>query len=925
MIQCLFSLRKIFLFLCIYLSVNTLSAQNNYWQQQANFTIHVSLNDKENTLDAFETIEYINHSPDTLRFIWFHIWPNAYKNDRTAFSEQLLKERRTDFYFSKPDDKGYINQLDFKADGSNATIANDSNNIDVIKVLLPKALLPGSKTIITTPFKVKLPYNFSRGGHVGNDYQVAQWFPKPAVYDKTGWHPMPYLDQGEFYSEFGNFDVEITVPSSYIVAAAGILQDTATLREIKENGHHFIKGETKIWHYKQDSIHDFAWFASKDFTVKYDTARLASGKVVDVFSYYKPASTAWKESIAFAKSGLKDYSKWIGDYPYTVASMVQGSKNENSGGMEYPTITLITTQDSGQELDATIVHEIGHNWFYGALATNERMHPWMDEGINTFYQKRYENIWYHSYSYLKKSPFSLNNKLPDDEEGTLLETMAKIYKDQPIETTSEDFTTLNYGLIAYIKTSRWMKKLQDVIGKDLFDSSMHHYYRDWKFKHPYPEDFKASLEKSTGKNLDSIFNMLYTTGPLSAAEKKTSKPSFLYNLHETQKYNYISFSPAIGYNAYDKAMIGGLVHNFTFPLNTIDFAGGALYATGSKKMNGFGYAAYHIHKKNYHLSASLNYISYSQNDFINEDNTKVIARLQRWAPAVNLTFFDKNVLSTRRFTIGWKTFLLNEGFLNFKTVFSPTDTFNIASAVNNHSFINRLSFSVSDNRILYPYNITVSADQGKNFIKTGLTAKYLFNYPDGKSGLSARFFAGKFFYLQSKPVDSRYFLNLSAPKGNEDYAYSDYFIGRNKYEGWQSQQIMERDGFFKVNTELLSNKTGKTDDWLMSLNLASDLPDNINPLIILPVKIPIKIFADAGTYAEAWKENPATGRFIYDAGIQLAFFKSFINIYIPIIFSKVYSDYYKQNITQKRFLKTISFSINLQKLEIKHLLKDIPL
>jgi hypothetical protein len=924
-IQCLFSLRNIFLFVCIFLSVNTLLAQNDYWQQQVNFTIHVSLNDKENTLDAFETIEYINHSPNTLRFIWFHIWPNAYKNDRTAFSEQLLKERRTDFYFSKPDMKGYINQLSFKADGSNATIINDSNNIDVVKVLLPKALPPGSKTIITTPFKVKLPYNFSRGGHVGNDYQVTQWFPKPAVYDKTGWHPMPYLDQGEFYSEFGNFDVEITVPSAYVVAATGILQDTTTLREMKENGQHSIKGETKTWHYKQDSIHDFAWFASKDFTVKYDTARLASGKVVDVFSYYKPASTAWKKSIDYAKNGLKDYSKWIGDYPYTVASMVQGSKNENSGGMEYPTITLITTQDSGQELDATIVHEVGHNWFYGALATNERTHPWMDEGMNTFYQKRYENDRYHSYSYLKKSPFSLNNKLPDDEEGMLLETMAKMYKDQPIETTSEDFTTLNYGLIAYVKTSRWMKKLQDVTGKDLFDSSMRQYYRDWKFKHPYPQDFKASLEKSTGKNLDSIFNMLYTTGSISAAEKKTIKPSFLYNLHETQKYNYISFSPAIGYNAYDKVMIGGLIHNFILPLNKIDFAVGALYATGSKKMNSFGYAAYHIYKKNYHLSTSLGYISYSQNDFINRDNTKVFARLQRWTSAVNFTFFDKNVLSTRRFTIAWKTFLLNEGAFNFKTIFSPTDTFDIVSSVNNHSFINRLSFSVSDNRILYPYNVTLSADQGKNFIKTGLTAKYFFNYPDGKSGLSARFFAGKLFYLNSKTIDSRYFLNLSAPKGKEDYTYSDYFIGRNKYEGWQSQQIMDRDGFFKVNTELFNNKIGKTDNWLMSVNLASDLPDNINPLIILPVKIPVKIFADAGTYAEAWKENPASGRFIYDAGIQLAFFKSFINIFIPVVYSKVYRDYYKTTITEKRFLKTISFNINLEKLEIKNFLKDIPL
>jgi len=174
-------------------------------------------------------------------------------------------------------------------------------------------------------------------------------------------------------------------------------------------------------------------------------------------------------------------------------------------------------------------------------------------------------------------------------------------------------------------------------------------------------------------------------------------------------------------------------------------------------------------------------------------------------------------------------------------------------------------------------------------------------------------------------VSNRYFLNISAPAGSEDYTYSDYFIGRNEFEGWKSQQLMERDGFFKVNTRLLNNQIGKTDDWLMSLNLASDLPENINPLSVLPINIPIKIFADVGTYAEAWKNNPASGRFLYDAGIQLPLFNSFINIYIPIIYSKVYRDYYKYTISEKRFLKTIAFNIDLQKLQLKNLVKDIPL
>ena len=150
-------------FLIVILIAHSVHAQQPYWQQEVNFKINVSLNDKDHTLEAFESIEYINHSPDTLRYIWFHLWPNAYKNDRTAFSEQLIKQGNTDFYFSKPKDKGYINQLNFKVDGNAVVTLPDTNNIDIVAVVLPSPLLPGKKIEITTPFKVKLPYNFSRG------------------------------------------------------------------------------------------------------------------------------------------------------------------------------------------------------------------------------------------------------------------------------------------------------------------------------------------------------------------------------------------------------------------------------------------------------------------------------------------------------------------------------------------------------------------------------------------------------------------------------------------------------------------------------------------------------------------------------------------------------------------------------------------
>jgi len=158
-------------------------------------------------------------------------------------------------------------------------------------------------------------------------------------------------------------------------------------------------------------------------------------------------------------------------------------------------------------------------------------------------------------------------------------------------------------------------------------------------------------------------------------------------------------------------------------------------------------------------------------------------------------------------------------------------------------------------------------------------------------------------------------LNLSGPKGYEDYTYSDYFVGRGEFEGWRNQQIMERDGFFKVRTDYLGSKIGKTDDWLMALNLNVDCPG-------FPA---IKAFTDIGTYAEAWKDNPATGRFLFDAGLQLSLFNNAVNIYFPILNSKVFIDYNQSILTEKIFSKSISFSINLQNLHFNKLNRDIPL
>ncbi len=940
-------------------------AQPAYWQQQVNYKIEVSLNDKDHSLDAYERIHYTNNSPDTLRFIWFHLWPNAYKNDRMAFTDQTLGNGSTAFYFSADSSKGYINQLDFKVDDAIAATEEHPKYGDIIKLILPKPLPPHQSIHIATPFHVQLPYNFSRGGHIGQSYQVTQWYPKPAVYDSRGWHEMPYLDQGEFYSEFGSFDVKVTLPENYLVAASGQLQDKTELDQLKALGRMDPKQQAnykayetlvkqkivklplgakkpkpvakqaavavplKTWHYQLDNCHDFAWFAAKDFIVQYDTVALAS-KVVDLFSFYQPThALRWKPSLIYAKDGLKKYSQWIGDYPYAVATVVSGASNENSGGMEYPTITLITTQSGGKELDGTIVHEVGHNWFYGALGSNERDHAWMDEAINTYYQKRYEAGKYPS-PLVGKGGF-ISNRLPDDAEMLVANSFAGVHKDQPIDTASAAFSRLNYGLMVYAKGSEWMKLLAKDLSTAIFDRAMQHYYQQWQFKHPYPDDFKKSIEQSTGASIQPRFSQLTSTGPLEKPmEQKQTKLVGFFSLKETNKYNYISVAPAIGINFYDKLMLGVLVHNYQLPLKRFQFFAAPMYATGSKQLNYAARVSYSTYKKYSWLEVSASAARYSMDDFKPDNADRIHQSVSKIVPSIKYTVYNKDARSTHRWVFQLRSFLLREDALNFTTVAGPSGPVDLVSKSPVGSTVTQLKISSSDNRVLYPYDLNLTIDQGKNFVRAGFTGNYFFNYGNAKGGIDARLFAGKFFYTSDKTFltdyeTDRYHLNMSGAKGYEDYTYSGYFIGRNEFEGWMSQQIMQRDGFFKVRTDLLGSKVGKTDDWLMAMNFSGNIPEKLNPLNVLPIKVPIKFFVDIGTYADAWKDNAATARFLYDAGLQLPLFGSLVNIYVPILYSKVYRDYFKSTLGEKRFLKTISFTIDIQKFQLNKISRDIPL
>jgi hypothetical protein len=249
------------------------------------------------------------------------------------------------------------------------------------------------------------------------------------------------------------------------------------------------------------------------------------------------------------------------------------------------------------------------------------------------------------------------------------------------------------------------------------------------------------------------------------------------------------------------------------------------------------------------------------------------------------------------------------------------------STPNKERYLNQLQAVYQNKRALYPFDAVLQVEGAQDFVRTTFTGNYFFNYAKG-GGLALRLFAGKFSYLNEQTIqkqfnNDRYFLNLTGPKGYEDYTYSDYFIGRNKFEGLPSQQIMIRDGAFKVRTDRLANKVGKTDNWLAAANLVSTIPDKVNPFSLLPFRLPLRVFADVGTYAEAWDRTADADRFVFAAGLQLSLLNETIDIYIPILYSKVYRTYFKSVIPDNRFLKTISFSINFYNKDLKKLNQEL--
>lgn len=483
--------------LCLLILLPLLGTSQNYFQQQVNYDMNVSLDPEARIYEGDAIISYTNNSPDPLSEIYFHIWANSYSSVNSEFGKQQLRMNQKEFHFHDQDKLGGgYEDISFAIGNTNLEFIYHDDNPDIVLVQLNKTLEPGQTINIETKFKVKVPIFFSRMGNQDGYFQITQWFPKPAVYDTEGWHQMPYLDMGEFFSEFGEYKVTINVPNDYKVAATG----SATGISEPNNS-------TTSYSFNAKNVHDFAWCAHNDFRIEESSVTLPNGEEIDLFVYKTNDHPSWNDAMQYLKNAVNFYSEEVGNYPYPQATVIQ-SPGGTGGGMEYPMLTTIDTQSDPQAVDHVIAHEVGHNWFYGILASNERVNAWMDEGINSFYDHKYNDLYYENGTYDNMLPKFLQG----DSEASILESslvwQCKRGRNQACSTHCIKLNMSNYGFSAYEYPAWSLKYLESYLGEEVMSHCIHNYYDEWKFKHPKPEDVEEVFERVSGKDLDWFFKEL---------------------------------------------------------------------------------------------------------------------------------------------------------------------------------------------------------------------------------------------------------------------------------------------------------------------------------------------------------------------------------------------------------------------------------
>lgn len=481
------------------------------------YNIEVELEPAKRMLKGHLDMSFYNSTNDTLQEIWVHLWPNAYSGHHTPWAKQMVQLSQMDFRYGKS--LGKIDSLNFSYNGTALTLMTSDEQPDVGVILLNEPLLPGKSIQIHTPFRVKLPEMVSRSGYSGSFYSVTQWYPKFAVYQGGEWQAMPYLEQGEFFSDFADYHVKVTLPSAYSFAATGYKYKNIDTTQAK------VTYEVNL-----SDIHDFAWYASRKFIVKQKEITLESGRKVTIQAYVQNEEII-EDIFHYASETIEYMSKNLGEYPYDVCTVVQGVAGVGNG-MEYPTICNI---EGGATLREEVVHEVIHNWWYGILANNERKEPFLDESFTSYYEQRIirelsEPGWLEENKGAAKY-FGIN-RLPEKPlEKSLVLQQYRTNLQQAANLSSEEYSGLNYYAVLYAKGAFDIKNLEGYLGRENFDQIMQEFYEKKKFKHVSIAELQSHFNEKSEKDTQWFFEGVLKSSTISdLAVKNIRREDTLLNV-----------------------------------------------------------------------------------------------------------------------------------------------------------------------------------------------------------------------------------------------------------------------------------------------------------------------------------------------------------------------------------------------------------
>lgn len=530
---------------------------NEYWQQQADYNIQITLNEDEHRISGAQTITYHNNSPDSLSYLWLQLDANQLSNqserERMHSAPHLAKvpvdSMRSIDQRPKYDPDFKIWNVQLKKEDEKDTSLPFMIDSTLMRINLPEAIPPHSKLSFSMEWSYQLNDSdvlWARSGYEyfpeedSSIYEIAQFYPRMAIYtDMDGWLTKEFLGSGEFAAEFGDFYVQITVPADHIVGATGVLQNpedvlTKTQIDRLEEAKHAEKpsfivtpkeakqnqeeraSETKTWIFHAENVRDFAFGSSRKFI--WDAwGREIAGQTVMAMSYYpNEAEPLWSTySTQAIAHTLEIYSAYLFPYPYPVCISMNGA----IGGMEYPMLSFNgprPLEDGtyfGEEgpfqhkkygLISVIIHEVGHNWFPMMINTDERSWTWMDEGLNTYVQMIAQAQWEAEYPIKRGEPQNITGYMEGQNEV-------------PIMTDADSLRSK--GNNAYAKPATALNILREtVIGSESFDFAFQQYAQSWAFKRPYPSDFFRIMEDASGKDLDWFWRAwFYSTNHVDLA------------------------------------------------------------------------------------------------------------------------------------------------------------------------------------------------------------------------------------------------------------------------------------------------------------------------------------------------------------------------------------------------------------------------